>query len=188
MAVPRCGPFRDAGRSGSARLPPSRLCACLATSTPDLPEASGLHSRRLPTILKDVRSGPVTPTNGRTNRSRVFTKGTTTMSKTSSSSSMGRPTRRQFGRTVAGSAVERCVCAAIVRGRNLNEKLNIAIIGAGGRGAANLAGVAGENIVALCDVYEPAVERAAIELPSRARAVVTFASSMTTPVSSTRSS
>ncbi len=33
-----------------------------------------------------------------------------------------------------------------------NEKLNIAMIGVGGRGAANLAEVAGENIVALCDV------------------------------------
>lgn len=33
-----------------------------------------------------------------------------------------------------------------------NEKLGIAIVGAGGRGAANLAGVSGENIVALCDV------------------------------------
>ncbi len=35
-----------------------------------------------------------------------------------------------------------------------NEKLDLAIIGAGGRGAANLAEVAGENIVALCDVDE----------------------------------
>jgi len=35
-----------------------------------------------------------------------------------------------------------------------NEKLDIAIIGAGGRGAANLGGVAGENIVALCDPDE----------------------------------
>ena len=33
-----------------------------------------------------------------------------------------------------------------------NEKLNIAMIGAGGRGAANLAEVGDENIVALCDV------------------------------------
>ncbi len=33
-----------------------------------------------------------------------------------------------------------------------NEKLNIACIGIGGRGAANVNGVAGENIVALCDV------------------------------------
>lgn len=35
-----------------------------------------------------------------------------------------------------------------------NEKLNIAVIGAGGRGAANVSEVAGENIVALCDVDE----------------------------------
>jgi len=35
-----------------------------------------------------------------------------------------------------------------------NEKLNIAVIAAGGRGAANLAGVSGENIVALCDADE----------------------------------
>jgi len=35
-----------------------------------------------------------------------------------------------------------------------NEKLNIAGIGIGGRGAANVNGVAGENIVALCDVDE----------------------------------
>jgi hypothetical protein len=35
-----------------------------------------------------------------------------------------------------------------------NEKLNIAIIGGGGRGAANLEEVAGENVVALCDVDE----------------------------------
>jgi predicted dehydrogenase len=33
-----------------------------------------------------------------------------------------------------------------------NEKLNIACIGIGGRGAANLGGVASQNIVALCDV------------------------------------
>lgn len=35
-----------------------------------------------------------------------------------------------------------------------NEKLNIAIIGAGGQGRANLQGVSSENIVALCDVDE----------------------------------
>ena len=33
-----------------------------------------------------------------------------------------------------------------------NERLNIGVIGVGGRGAGDLAGVAGENIVALCDV------------------------------------
>src|SRR5262245_4387069 len=36
--------------------------------------------------------------------------------------------------------------------RSPNEKLNIGIIGINNRGAANLKGVSGENIVALCDV------------------------------------
>jgi len=38
--------------------------------------------------------------------------------------------------------------------RGPNERLNIGIIGAGGRGAGNVGGVSGENIVALCDVDE----------------------------------
>jgi predicted dehydrogenase len=91
------------------------------------------------------------------------------MSETSAFSSMGRTTRRQLGRTVAGSALGALFAPAIVRGRNLNEKLNIAIIGAGGRGAANLGGVAGENIVALCDVFDPAVEHAALSHPGARR-------------------
>jgi len=33
-----------------------------------------------------------------------------------------------------------------------NNRLNVAVVGVGGRGSANLGGVAGENIVALCDV------------------------------------
>lgn len=40
------------------------------------------------------------------------------------------------------------------RSYQANEKLNIAVIGAGGRGAANLSDVASENIVALCDADE----------------------------------
>ncbi|MFN3422622.1 MAG: hypothetical protein ACK40X_12965, partial [Armatimonadota bacterium] len=35
-----------------------------------------------------------------------------------------------------------------------SEKLNIACIGVGGQGLANLKAVSGENIVALCDVDE----------------------------------
>ena len=34
--------------------------------------------------------------------------------------------------------------------KSANEKLNIAVIGIGGRGSANLGGVASQNIVALC--------------------------------------
>ena len=58
--------------------------------------------------------------------------------------------RRQFLRTtVAASALG---FPAIVRSQNPGGKLNLAIIGCGGRGAADMAEVAGENIVALCDV------------------------------------
>ena len=62
-----------------------------------------------------------------------------------------RVTRRVFAKTtVAASSV--FAVPAILRGRNLNEKLNIAVIGCGGRGASNMRGVESENIVALCDV------------------------------------
>jgi predicted dehydrogenase len=52
--------------------------------------------------------------------------------------------------------------------RSPNEKLNLAIIGAGGRGAANTEAVQDENIVALCDVEETNLGRAA-EKHSKAR-------------------
>ena len=82
----------------------------------------------------------------------------------------GRPTRRQFARLVAGTAVGAIAAPAFVRGRNLNDKLNIAMIATGGRGGFNLnqAAIASENIVVLCDVYEPAVDKAARMYP-RAR-------------------
>ena len=47
-----------------------------------------------------------------------------------------------------------------------NEKLNIAIIGSGGRGAANLKEVSSENIVALCDVNEVNLNEAAQKFPN----------------------
>src|SRR5690349_6679215 len=81
----------------------------------------------------------------------------------------GSSTRRQFGRIVVGSAVGAFAAPGIVRGRNLNEKLNLAVIGVGGRGASNLANVSSENIVALCDVYEPALDAAAEKHPHARR-------------------
>jgi predicted dehydrogenase len=77
------------------------------------------------------------------------------------------PTRRQFGLALASGAAA-LVAPAIVRGRNLNDRLNIAMIGVGGRGSDNLHGVASENIVALCDVFEPYLTRAGANYP-RAR-------------------
>jgi predicted dehydrogenase len=60
-----------------------------------------------------------------------------------------------------------------LRARDTHNRLNIAIIGAGGRGAANTAGVASENIVALCDVNQTSLGRAAMRYP-KARQEVDF--------------
>jgi predicted dehydrogenase len=87
------------------------------------------------------------------------------MSQTMISSSSGRATRRQFGWALAGSVTGVIAAPAIVRGRNLNEKLNIAMIGVGGRGAGNLQELLSENIVALCDVFQPAVNKAGTHHP-----------------------
>jgi predicted dehydrogenase len=78
-----------------------------------------------------------------------------------SSSIEGRSTRRQFGRAAAGAMAGAIAAPAIVRGRGLNEKLNVAAIGVGGRGGSNLQGMASQNVVALCDVSERALEQAA---------------------------
>ena len=42
----------------------------------------------------------------------------------------------------------------MARAASVNEKLNVACIGVGGRGGANVGGVSGENMVAVCDVDE----------------------------------
>ncbi|MEK7993913.1 MAG: Gfo/Idh/MocA family oxidoreductase, partial [Planctomycetota bacterium] len=63
-------------------------------------------------------------------------------------------TRRGFLRsaTWGGAGLIILQNSRLVRGTQANERLNIAGIGVGGRGAADMDGVAGENIVALCDV------------------------------------
>src|SRR5262249_57332993 len=68
--------------------------------------------------------------------------------------------RRTFHKLAAGTVATLAV-PTIVRGRNLNDKLNIAMIACGGRGGANMRGVASENITVLCDVDANAVEAAA---------------------------
>jgi predicted dehydrogenase len=68
-------------------------------------------------------------------------------------------TRRQFlGVSASVTASLAFGARAAARKISANEKLNIGIIGAGGRGWDNLNGVKSENIVALCDVDD---ERAA---------------------------
>ena len=67
-----------------------------------------------------------------------------------------RTTRRAFlGRTALAAATVTIVPRHVLGGDgkpSANEKLNIAGIGVGGQGAGDLREMAGENIVALCDV------------------------------------
>ena len=81
--------------------------------------------------------------------------------------------RRGFLRTAAIAGATTFAAPAILRARNLNEKLNIAVIGAGGRGASNTRSVGSENIVALCDVNSDNLNRAGDKHP-RARRFVDF--------------
>src|SRR5438093_10964189 len=78
-----------------------------------------------------------------------------------------RTTRRQFTRTLLGAAGAFTAAPAFLRAQNLNSKLNVAIIGSGGRGGANLAEIAklGENIVVLCDVNAKNLDAAATKYP-----------------------
>lgn len=78
-------------------------------------------------------------------------------------------TRRQFTRSVFACAAGIASAPALLRAQNLNNKLNIAIIGAGGRGASNTGSVASENIVALCDVNSQALDSACSKYPKAKR-------------------
>ncbi len=65
-------------------------------------------------------------------------------------------TRRSFLRSMAwtGSGLVILLNSRSIYSTQTNERLNIAGIGVGGRGADDINGVASENIVALCDVDE----------------------------------
>lgn len=82
---------------------------------------------------------------------------------------MPRLTRRQFQRTALAAGACLLSAPAIVRGRNLNEKLNIAVIATGGRGGSNLSSVSSENIVSLCDVNEKNLDAAYAKHPQARR-------------------
>jgi len=71
-------------------------------------------------------------------------------------------TRRKFLKNSSLALGAMALAApAILRAKSPNDKLNIAVIGVGGRGAANLQGVSSENIVALCDVNQLHLDSAA---------------------------
>jgi predicted dehydrogenase len=70
-------------------------------------------------------------------------------------------TRRRF---LAASAAT-LAAPMFLRARGASERLNVAVIGVADRGAANLAGVAHENVVALCDVDDARLAAAKAKHP-----------------------
>jgi len=80
--------------------------------------------------------------------------------------------RRRFMATSATVAAGAAIASpALLSARNVNEKLDIVVIGSGGRGGANLGSVSSENIVALCDVNENNLNRAGERHPGAAKFV-----------------
>ncbi len=75
--------------------------------------------------------------------------------------------RREFlkGSALAGAGFFAAGRSALAQTRSPNEKLNIGIIGVHSRGAANMAAVTSENIVALCDVNETFLAEASKKYP-----------------------
>ena len=79
-------------------------------------------------------------------------------------------TRRSFLRRAGGTAAALPLVGyfgspARADSPSPNEKLNVACIGVAHRGAANVGGVAGENVVALCDVDQNYLAKAAAKFP-----------------------
>jgi hypothetical protein len=75
--------------------------------------------------------------------------------------------RREFikGSALAASGFLAAGRSPLSQTRSPNDKLNIGIIGVHSRGADNMAEVAGENIVALCDVNETFLAEAVKKYP-----------------------
>jgi len=83
-----------------------------------------------------------------------------------------RANRREFLKTTAVGGVGLWVVGSggSVLGKAANEKVNVAIVGVGGRGRSHVSGIpkAGGNIVALCDVDDNNLGAAAKEHPAAA--------------------
>lgn len=73
--------------------------------------------------------------------------------------------RRRFLARTTAAGVAALGFPAILRSQNPGSKLNIAVIGCGGRGGSNLAEMLGENVVALCDVNARNLAAAAAKAP-----------------------
>jgi predicted dehydrogenase len=74
-------------------------------------------------------------------------------------------TRRRFIKNAAIAGTSLLAVPNIVHAEESDQKLRIAVIGCGGRGAENMKAVLGESIVALCDVSEANLAKAAQNSP-----------------------
>ena len=84
-----------------------------------------------------------------------------------------RPTRRTFIKSAGAVAAATWASGPTILRAQTGDKLRIAMIGVGGRGRANLKGVAAEHIAAICDVDRNALDQAAAQYP-QARKEVDF--------------
>ena len=84
-----------------------------------------------------------------------------------------RITRRTYLKSTAAAAAITVIPSGLARAYAANEKVSMGIIGAGGRGGANLNGVSSQNIVALCDVDRGRLSSAAKKHP-KARTYTDF--------------
>ena len=79
------------------------------------------------------------------------------------------PTRRRLLRAAAALPALFTISDSRRRVLGANERLDLAVIGVGGRGAGNLDAVSSENVVALCDADSAILDAAAGKHPAAAR-------------------
>ncbi len=91
----------------------------------------------------------------------------TTLTSKKHSSSTSTITRRQFLQSAfaVGTGITILPSGALSGADAPSNKLNVALIGVGGRGRAHFGAVKNENVVALCDVNDRAIEAAAKTFP-----------------------
>ena len=85
------------------------------------------------------------------------------------SSSAAPVTRRDFiNRSLIASAIAAASAPPLLRGQNLNNKLDVAVVGAGGKGSSDTDECAkgGANIVALCDVDQKTLDGRLAKYPA----------------------
>ena len=78
-------------------------------------------------------------------------------------------TRRNVLKSGLASGASLFAAPAILKAKNVNEKLNVACIGVGGRGGAHLSALADENITAICDVFEATLGKVGERYPKANR-------------------